>query len=89
MKTRGNIRPWGQPLWPMNERGGAAQPIPRTIDVAIVGGGLTGMSAAFHLARAGLRVVVLEAACVGEGASGRTGGIVLEGYLDHLCVRMP
>ena len=63
----------------MNERGGAAQPIPRTIDVAIVGGGLTGMSAAFHLARAGLRVVVLEAACVGEGASGRTGGIVLEG----------
>jgi gamma-glutamylputrescine oxidase len=37
------------------------------------------MSAAFHLARGGLRVVVFEAAAVGEGASGRTGGIVLEG----------
>jgi glycine/D-amino acid oxidase-like deaminating enzyme len=37
------------------------------------------MSAAFHLARSGLRTVVFEAARVGEGASGRTGGIVLEG----------
>jgi len=58
---------------------GEARPIPPVIDVAIVGGGLTGMSAAFHLARGGLTVVVLEAARVGDGASGRTGGIVLEG----------
>jgi gamma-glutamylputrescine oxidase len=48
-------------------------------DVVVIGGGLTGMSAAYHLARNGLSVVVCEAAGVGAGASGRTGGIVLEG----------
>lgn len=50
-----------------------------TPDVAIIGGGLTGVSAAYHLARRGARSVVLEAGLVGDGASGRTGGIVLEG----------
>src|SRR5690242_6565582 len=58
---------------------GDTRPIPPVLDVAVVGGGLTGMSAAFHLARGGLKVVVFEAARVGDGASGRTGGIVLEG----------
>jgi gamma-glutamylputrescine oxidase len=49
------------------------------VDAIIVGGGLTGMSTAFHLAREGLVPVVFEATTVGGGASGRTGGIVLEG----------
>jgi gamma-glutamylputrescine oxidase len=49
------------------------------VDVAIIGGGLTGISAALHLARGGLSVTVFEASALGEGASGRTGGIVLEG----------
>ena len=43
-------------------------------DVAIVGGGYTGLSAALHLAQAGVDVVVLEAEYVGWGASGRNGG---------------
>ncbi|MCF3594668.1 FAD-binding oxidoreductase [Rhodobacteraceae bacterium LMO-12] len=43
-------------------------------DVAIVGGGFTGLSAALHLAQAGLDVVLLEAHRVGFGASGRNGG---------------
>ena len=43
-------------------------------DVCIVGGGYTGLSAALHLAEAGLRVVLLEAHRVGFGASGRNGG---------------
>jgi len=49
-------------------------------DVAILGAGYTGLSAALELAARGLRVVVLEAAEVGEGASGRNGGQVLVGY---------
>ncbi|HVZ14389.1 MAG TPA: FAD-binding oxidoreductase, partial [Bauldia sp.] len=43
-------------------------------DVAIVGGGFTGLSAGLHLAEAGIDVVVLEAEQVGWGASGRNGG---------------
>jgi gamma-glutamylputrescine oxidase len=50
-----------------------------TPDVAIVGGGLTGASAAYHLAKMGVRAVLFEAGLVGDGASGRTGGLVLEG----------
>ncbi|WP_157217506.1 NAD(P)/FAD-dependent oxidoreductase [Flavisphingomonas formosensis] len=45
-------------------------------EVAIVGGGYTGVSAALHLARAGRQVVLLEAARIGWGASGRNGGQV-------------
>ncbi len=43
-------------------------------DVAIIGGGFTGLSAALHLAEAGLSVVLLEARFLGWGASGRNGG---------------
>jgi gamma-glutamylputrescine oxidase len=48
-------------------------------DVEIVGGGITGCSAAHTLAEAGLRVRVHEARCVAEGASGRNGGFALRG----------
>ena len=46
----------------------------RRADVAIVGGGYTGLSAALHLAEVGVDVVLLEAERVGWGASGRNGG---------------
>ncbi|MEO8634644.1 MAG: FAD-binding oxidoreductase [Gemmatimonadales bacterium] len=54
---------------------------PATVDVAIVGGGYTGLAAARRLAAGGASVVVLERDQFGGlGASGRNGGFVLPGY---------
>ncbi|MDE8349498.1 MAG: FAD-binding oxidoreductase [Acidocella sp.] len=50
------------------------------VDVAIIGGGITGVSAALHLAERGYKVAVLEAEHIGWGASGRNGGQVLPGF---------
>lgn len=44
------------------------------VDVAIIGAGFTGLSAALHLSQAGVKTVVLEAQYPGWGASGRNGG---------------
>ena len=73
--------PWGEPVW--------SCPIPITtppltddmpVDIAIVGAGFTGLSTAFYVLQhqPDLRVAVFEAQDVGAGASGRTGGLVLE-----------
>jgi gamma-glutamylputrescine oxidase len=43
-------------------------------DVAIVGGGFTGLQAAYNLAKKGVNVVLIEAHRFGDGASGRNGG---------------
>src|SRR5210317_962125 len=51
-------------------------------DVAIVGAGFTGLSAALHLAQMGRSVVVLEAQTPGWGASGRNGGQVNPGLIE-------
>jgi gamma-glutamylputrescine oxidase len=51
----------------------------QTADVAIVGGGYTGLSAALHLAEAGYDVALLEANRLGWGASGRNGGQIGSG----------
>ena len=51
-----------------------------TCDVAIIGAGYTGLSAAYHMVRDhGAQVRVLEAGTVGWGASGRNGGFVSDG----------
>jgi gamma-glutamylputrescine oxidase len=48
-------------------------------DVAIVGGGYTGLSAALHLAERGYKVALVEARRIGWGASGRNGGQINTG----------
>jgi gamma-glutamylputrescine oxidase len=48
-------------------------------DIAVVGGGLAGCSAALHLAQRGFKVALLEANSVGYGASGRSGGQTIFG----------
>ena len=55
------------------------QQLPGTSDVAIIGAGFTGLSAALALAKRGAKVVVLEAETIGWGASSRNGGMVLTG----------
>src|ERR1041384_5929985 len=54
-------------------------PLPEKVDVAIIGGGYTGLSAARTLAKQGMNVAVLEANTIGWGASSRNGGMVLTG----------
>jgi glycine/D-amino acid oxidase-like deaminating enzyme len=69
---------WGTPPWkvnfvPLRRR------LPRHVDFAIIGGGFTGLAAAawMRLLAPENAVAVFEAARIGAGASGRTGGMVL------------
>ncbi|MCL7463341.1 FAD-binding oxidoreductase [Pseudomonas sp. NW5] len=49
-------------------------------DVCVIGAGYTGLSAALHLLEQGFHVILLEAAKVGFGASGRNGGQIVNSY---------
>lgn len=53
-------------------------------DVCIVGAGFAGVSAAYHLSKAGQRVILLDAERVGWGASGRNGGQLHPGFRQDL-----
>src|SRR5215469_10669644 len=53
--------------------------LPEVVDVAVIGSGFTGLSAARTLAKRGARVAVFESETIGWGASSRNGGMVLTG----------
>jgi glycine/D-amino acid oxidase-like deaminating enzyme len=55
------------------------RPWPAQVDVAVIGAGITGLSAARALAKQGANVAVLETHNIGWGASSRNGGMVLTG----------
>jgi glycine/D-amino acid oxidase-like deaminating enzyme len=57
----------------------ATRALPERVDVAVIGAGFTGLSAARTLAKRGANVAVLEAETIGWGASSRNGGMVLTG----------
>jgi len=60
-------------------RSASAGPLDGRVDVAVIGGGFTGLSAALALGKRGASVAVLEAGRIGGGASGRNGGQVNTG----------
>ncbi len=70
------------PYWwdGVSAKSGGETSVPRHADVAIVGAGYTGLSAARELARRGADVVVLERERTGWGASSRNGGQILAGF---------
>jgi glycine/D-amino acid oxidase-like deaminating enzyme len=57
----------------------SSSPLPESVDVAVMGAGFTGLSAARTLTKRGATVAVLEAETIGWGASSRNGGMVLTG----------
>ncbi|SLN44425.1 NAD(P)/FAD-dependent oxidoreductase [Oceanibacterium hippocampi] len=56
----------------------------RRADVGIVGGGFTGLSAALELANRGYSVILLDAAGLASGASGRNGGQIIGGFANSM-----
>jgi glycine/D-amino acid oxidase-like deaminating enzyme len=69
-------------LWDSSAQEPAPDParsLPDRVDLAIVGGGFTGLSTALHAAEAGLAAHVIEAGDIGHGGSGRNVGLVNAG----------
>jgi glycine/D-amino acid oxidase-like deaminating enzyme len=73
-------------LWADDAPPAARAPVsvPERCDVAVVGGGYTGLAAARALARRGASVTVLEQHRIGWGASGRNGGFILPGFKPEI-----
>ena len=76
MGQDGVISLWDQTA---QERPFESVTLPATVDLAIVGGGYTGLSTALHAAEAGLSAHVIEAHDIGHGGSGRNVGLVNAG----------
>jgi len=68
---------------------GTSGPLPARAEVVIVGGGVIGLSIAYHLAKRGLTdVVVIERGYLAEGASGRNGGGIRQQWSTEINIRL-
>lgn len=65
--------------------GGQTEAPSGDVDVAVVGAGFTGLSAAIALAKKGASVAVFDAGAVGHAASGRNGGMCNNGFAQDYC----
>ena len=77
-----NVSAFSTPVWLRPETSASLhEPLlsGEQVDLAIVGGGIMGLSAALHAARLGFSVRVVDARSIGEGASGLNGGQVIPG----------
>ena len=63
-------------------------PVPARTDAVVVGAGCMGASVAFHLARRGVEVVLLEKEHIASGATGHSGAIVRQHYETRLGARL-
>jgi glycine/D-amino acid oxidase-like deaminating enzyme len=72
------LKNWGNRPWTVNFRSNPIA-LPKTVDLAVVGGGFTGLAAAAWLRRLApdKSVALLETETFGSGASGHTGGLAL------------
>lgn len=66
----------------------AARDPPARAEAVIIGGGCMGASTAFHLARRGVQVVLLEKDHIASGATGHSGAIVRQHYETRLGIRL-
>lgn len=78
MSRSPKLDPWGTPPWKISFTP-TRHSLPDAVDFAVIGGGFTGLAAAawLRLLAPEKSVALLEAARIGAGASGRTGGMVL------------
>ncbi|HEV8594050.1 MAG TPA: FAD-binding oxidoreductase [Thermoplasmata archaeon] len=60
----------------------------KTADVVVVGGGCMGTSIAWHLARAGVDVVLLERGYIGGGSTGHSGALIRRHYEHPVGIRL-
>ncbi|NUR94014.1 MAG: FAD-binding oxidoreductase, partial [Kribbellaceae bacterium] len=65
-----------------------ARSLPAAADVVVVGGGVIGVSAAYHLAAAGQRVVLLEKGALGQGSTCHAAGGVRGFFSDEVNIRI-
>lgn len=68
--------------------GGGNLPLPSTADCVIVGGGAVGCSLAYHLARGGMRPLLLERNALGSGSTSRAAGGVRQQFSTEVNVRV-